>query len=179
MGHDPGPVEDAFTSAAWGGVVIGGLLAGLAWEVVALAAASSPPALSESSESHVRSCRATRDRVGPNAASRPRRGGPPAVVSESHPSGESGDTGRRRPGARCPARSRSARPAGTSITNPYQGPKRSHLDAGVGTHAVRASRVWRDAVAKRRGAGAKTGHREAVRCRGGAPNACAGDPLRY
>ena len=33
----------------------------LAWEVVALAAASTPPALSESSESHVRSCRATRD----------------------------------------------------------------------------------------------------------------------
>ena len=64
-------------------------------------------------------------RHGPNAASRPRRGGPPAVVSESHPSGESGDTGRRRPGARCPARTppvrrrgRSAWPAGPSITNP-------------------------------------------------------------
>ena len=47
----------------------------MALEVVALAAASSPPALSESSESHVRSFRATRDRVGPNAAGRPRRGG--------------------------------------------------------------------------------------------------------
>ena len=33
--------------------------------------------LSESSGSHVRSCRATGDRVGPNAAGRPRRGGPP------------------------------------------------------------------------------------------------------
>ena len=31
--------------------------------------------------------------IGPDAAGRPRRGGSPAVVSESHPSGESGDTG--------------------------------------------------------------------------------------
>ena len=47
-----------------------GPLAGhvLAWEVVALTAASSPPVLSESSESHVCPCRATRDRVGPDAA---------------------------------------------------------------------------------------------------------------
>ena len=49
---------------------------GTRWEVVALAAASSPPALSESSESSL------------NAAGRPRRGvgGPQAGVSESHPS---------------------------------------------------------------------------------------------
>ena len=55
-----------------------GLLAGhvLAWEVVALAAASFPPALSDSSESNL------------NAAGRLRRGGPQAVVSESQPSGE-------------------------------------------------------------------------------------------
>ena len=51
-------------------------------EVVALAAASTPPALSESSELHVRSCRATRDRVVPNAASLPHRGGQQAVVSK-------------------------------------------------------------------------------------------------
>ena len=97
----------------------------LAWEVVALAAVSSPPALSESSESHVRPCRATRDRVGPNPAGRPRRGGPPAVVSESHPSGESGDAGRRRPGGSLPRRGRRGagaglrgrpEPAGPSIT---------------------------------------------------------------
>ena len=55
----------------------------LAWEVVALAAALSPLALSESSEWHVRSCRATRYRVAPNAAGRPRRWGPPSVVSQS------------------------------------------------------------------------------------------------
>ena len=46
----PAPVEDAFTSAAQGVVVVGGLLAGhaltanLACEMVALAAVSSPPA---------------------------------------------------------------------------------------------------------------------------------------
>ena len=56
------------------------------WQIfsVALAAASSALALSESSESHVRSCRVTRDRVGhrDNAAGRPRlgAGGPPVVV---------------------------------------------------------------------------------------------------
>ena len=38
----------------------------------------------------------SRDRVGPNAAGLPRRGGPPAVVFESYPSEESGDMG-------CPA----------------------------------------------------------------------------
>ena len=53
--------------------------------VVPLAAAfPSHPALYESSESHVRSCRVTFDGVGPNAAGRSRRGGSPAVVSESH-----------------------------------------------------------------------------------------------
>ena len=67
----------------------------LAGEVVALAAASSPPALSESSKSQPRSCRATRDRVWPNAAGGPSCGGQQAVVSESHPSGVSGNTGRR------------------------------------------------------------------------------------
>ena len=128
----------------------------LAWEVVALAAASSPPALSESSDSHVRSCRATRDRVGPDAAGRPRRGRPLAVVSESHPSGESGDMGRRRPGGSLPRARAGAdlrgrpEPAGPSITNPNQGLERSHLSSAVGTHAVRASRVWRDAVASAR-----------------------------
>ena len=46
----------------------------------------------------MRSCWATgtRDRVGPNAAGRSRRSGPPGVVSESYSS--AGDTGRRRPG---------------------------------------------------------------------------------
>ena len=34
------------------------------------------------------------DPVGPCAAGRPRRGGPQAVVSESHSSGESGDAGK-------------------------------------------------------------------------------------
>ena len=59
------------------------------------------PALSKTSESHVRSSschsRATSDPVGPSVAGRPRRGGPPAVVSELHSSGESGDAGRRQP----------------------------------------------------------------------------------
>ena len=97
----------------------------LAWEVVALAAVSSPPALSESSESHVRSCRATRDRVGPNPTGWSCRGGPPAVVSESHPIGESGDAGRRRQGGSLHRRGRRSagaglrgrpKPAGPSIT---------------------------------------------------------------
>ena len=100
-GRTLAPVEDAFTSAACLVVVAVwplGLLAGhgLASEVVALAAVFSPPALSESSESHVRSYRAKSDRFGPNATGRPRRGGPHAILSESHPSGESGNTGRRR-----------------------------------------------------------------------------------
>ena len=78
--------EDALTSAALrgpgegGGVKLSGLLAGhvLALEMVALAAASSPPALSDSSESNL------------NATGRPqaRQRGQQAVVSESHPSGE-------------------------------------------------------------------------------------------
>ena len=38
----------------------------LSWEVIAVAAASYPPALSESSEAHVGLCRAIRDLVGPN-----------------------------------------------------------------------------------------------------------------
>ena len=57
-----------------------------------------PPAHSELSESHVRSCRATSDRVGQNAAGRPRGGWQQAVISESHPSSLSGNTGRRLPG---------------------------------------------------------------------------------
>ena len=68
-----------------GGVGVGGG----SWEIVALAAASPHPARSES-ESHVHSCRATRDRVGPNAAGRPHRDWTQAVESESHPSGEGG-----------------------------------------------------------------------------------------
>ena len=44
---------------------------------------------------------ATRDRVGPNAVRRPRRGGQ-QVVSELHPSGGSGDTGRRWQGGPLP-----------------------------------------------------------------------------
>ena len=53
------------------------------------------PALSESSESHLRSssCRATR----PGRTQRERPTSPPAVASELHPSGKSGDAGRRRP----------------------------------------------------------------------------------
>ena len=51
-------------------------------------------------------CRASSNRVRPNAACRPRRGGQQTVVSESHPSGKSGDsahvTGRSGLGARCP-----------------------------------------------------------------------------
>ena len=43
-----------------------------------------------------------RDRVWTNSAGRQRRGGAHAVVSESHQSGESGDTGRRRPGGSLP-----------------------------------------------------------------------------
>ena len=62
---------------------------------LALAAVSSPPAHSELSESHVRSCRATSDRVGQNAVGRPRGGWQQAVISESHPSSLSGNTGRR------------------------------------------------------------------------------------
>ena len=58
-------------------------------------------------------------------------GTPPADVSESHPIGESRDTGRRRTGGSLPhrgrRRGRSARPAGPSITNPNQGLERSHL----------------------------------------------------
>ena len=52
-GHDPAPIDDAFTSAAWGMAVAAGPVGRtrLAWVVVPLAAASSPPALSESSES--------------------------------------------------------------------------------------------------------------------------------
>ena len=62
------------------------------WQIfsIALAAASSPPALSELSESPVRSCRATSDRVGHrnNAAGRPRRGAcaSPAGSRPSYPS---------------------------------------------------------------------------------------------
>ena len=48
----------------------------LAWEVVALATASSPLALSDSSESNL------------NVAGRLRRGEPQAGVSKEHPSGE-------------------------------------------------------------------------------------------
>ena len=107
----------------------------LAWEVVALAAASSPPALSESSESHVRSCRATRDRVGPSAAGRPRRGGPPAVImiSESHPSGESGNTGRRRPGGSLPGCCRRGAGAGLCCRPEPAGPSITKGRVGVGS----------------------------------------------
>ena len=53
------------------------------------------PALSESSESHLRSssCRATR----PGRTQRERPTSPPAVASELHSSGKSGDAGRRQP----------------------------------------------------------------------------------
>ena len=77
-----------------------GLLAlhGLAWELVALAAASSPPELSESSDSHLRLCRATSDRVGPNGAGLPRRGRPSETEGARHV--------HRRPGSSLPCRGR-------------------------------------------------------------------------
>ena len=71
--------------------------------------------------------------TGPNAAGRPRRGGPPAVVSESYPSGESGDADRGRRGAGAGLRGRS------ELASPTE-TKASHLGADVGTHAVRDKR---------------------------------------
>ena len=62
------------------------------------------------------SYRATRDRVGPNAAGQPHHRGPPAVVSESHPSGESGDTGHRRLEGSLPRRDRRGAGAGLLST---------------------------------------------------------------
>ena len=73
-------------------------LHGLAWELVALAAASSPPELSESSDSHLRLCRATSDRVGPNGAGLPRRGRPSETEGARHV--------HRRPGSSLPCRGR-------------------------------------------------------------------------
>ena len=93
-GTTPAPIEDAVTSAACGGPV------GLTRFGLGGGRSCCSLLPTQSSEYHVRSCRATRDRVGSSAAGRQYRanGGQQAVVSESHPSGESGDTGRRRSG---------------------------------------------------------------------------------
>ena len=112
-GHYPSPcrgMEDALTSAACG--VAGGPFRKTRFGLGGGRSRCSlpslqPPVLSESSESYrlVRAFMSGHPRpVGPIATSRPRRGGVPDVVSESHPSGESGDTGRpgRLPGGSLP-----------------------------------------------------------------------------
>ena len=96
--YDPGRVEDAFKSAAWGMVLVGGPVGGTCFGMGGGRSRCGPLSPSRPSRTCVL-ChgRATRDPVGPSVAGRPRRGGPPAVVSELHSSGESGDEGRRRP----------------------------------------------------------------------------------
>ena len=91
-GHDSGPSRALLQVGCMGGGVSLGLLVAhnLAWEVVAIAAVSPP---SHTTELHVRWCLAK----GRPQRGQPRNGGPPAVVSESHPSGESGDAERRPP----------------------------------------------------------------------------------
>ena len=112
-GTTPAPNEDVFTSAVWGVVVSGGPVGQTRFGLGSGRSRCSlipplqlSPSRSSRTDSHVRSCRATRDRVSPNAAGRPCRGGPPVVESESHPSGESSDTGPRRPGGSLPRRGR-------------------------------------------------------------------------
>ena len=65
-GTTPAPIEDAFPSAAWVALVGGGPVGQRRF--VSGDGRSRSLALSESSESHERWCRATRDLVGPIAA---------------------------------------------------------------------------------------------------------------
>ena len=77
----PAPIEDAFTSAAWEVVVAGGPV-GLTRFGLGGGRSCCSLLPTQSSEYHVRSCRATPDRVGPNAASRLRhRARCPAAAS--------------------------------------------------------------------------------------------------
>ena len=97
--HVPAPSEDAFKSAAaCGAVLVVGPGGGTRFGMGGGRSRCGPLSPSRPSRTCVL-ChgRATRDPVGPSVAGRPRRGGPPAVVSELHSSGESGDAGRRRP----------------------------------------------------------------------------------
>ena len=131
-GTIPALVEDAFTKAGWGWwyVLAGHVLVWEPREVVALAAACSLLPCQCLPLRIVRvarpSCRATHNRIGPNATRRPGCGGP-SVVSASHLIGESDAVGpAATPSARGPPhrarsrpRGRSARPAqqaGVSIT---------------------------------------------------------------
>ena len=97
--HGPAPREDTFKSAAaCGAVLVLGPGGGTRFGMGGGRSRCGPLSPSRPSRTCVL-ChgRATRDPVGPSVAGRPRRGGPPAVVSELHSSGESGDEGRRRP----------------------------------------------------------------------------------
>ena len=157
-GTTPAPVEDAFTSAAWGVVLVGGPVGRTRFGSEGGLFATASPALSKSSESHIRSCRATRDRVaGPNPAGRHHRGGPPTVVSELHPGGGSGDTGRRRPRARCPA-------AAGAVPGQVceAGPSRPARASPTQTKAWKGriwTLVWEHTRHGRRGCGASGGKR--------------------
>ena len=129
-GMNPAPIEDSFTLAAWGGrggVVVGPLARHvLAWEVVALAAASFLP----SSSLRVVRVAPTRTcvRVGPPATgSAPTRPAGLAVAGRrsSNPSRirveravTRGPAGR---GARCPAAAGSAQPARAGRSEPKGG----------------------------------------------------------
>ena len=97
--HVPAPSEDAFKSAAaCGAVLVVGPGGGTRFGMGGGRSRCGPLSPSRPSRTCVL-ChgRATRDPVGPSVAGRPRRGGPPAVVSELHSSGESGYAGRCRP----------------------------------------------------------------------------------
>ena len=90
----------------------------------------------------MRSCRATRDRVGPNAAGLLCHGGTEAVVSESHPSGERRRQGNIGRGARC--RCRSTRPARAGRPEHHHRTagkdRNSSIGTGRGHHELRTEK---------------------------------------